>query len=175
MKTRPTVELRRIDRSVVVNRFDCGRTPLDRFLKNKALRADRRDEDRVFVATEPGSSFCIAYYAMRLAAEPMPDDLDVLAPYLANYETFVSVHLSWLAVDAPFQRRGIGQYLLMDAFDRVTAISEHAGFAALTLQSFDAGSTAFYERIGFIRYGGGDQPKMLYPLDSVIEVVERIV
>lgn len=37
------------------------------------------------------------------------------------------------------------------AFDRVYAISECAGFYALTLQAVDKGSAAFYAGLGFQR------------------------
>lgn len=61
----------------------------------------------------------------------------------------------------------------MDVFRRVAEIAGHAGFYALTLQSLDADSTAFYRSLGFVEYGGGTptSPNMLYPLKGVLDLV----
>lgn len=156
----------------IYNRFDCGRTPQNRFLKNKAKRAEARLEQRVFVTTVGENPNCIAYYAMQLGSDSVPDLPREQQTYLKNHLAFPAVHLSYLAVDKPFQRQGLGQYLLMDVFQRVAEISKHAGFYALTLQSLDDESTAFYKRIGFETYSeGGAQPKMLYPIENVLATV----
>jgi GNAT superfamily N-acetyltransferase len=119
-----------------------------------------------------GSKNCIAYFALQIGSDAVPDTPREKASYLQNYTAFPAVHLSSLAVDVPYQRQGLGTYLLMDIFDRVAAISEHVGFYALTLQSFDVASTAFYESLGFAAYTDGPQPKMLYPLETILATVK---
>jgi hypothetical protein len=60
----------------------------------------------------------------------------------------------------------------MDAFSKVAAISDHAGFYALTLQSLDDDSTAFYKSLAFTEYSENlKQPKMLYPLENILTLV----
>ena len=60
----------------------------------------------------------------------------------------------------------------MDAFTKVALISSFAGFYALTLQSLDDDSTAFYASLGFSIYSENlKQPKMLYPLEDLLELV----
>lgn len=77
-------------------------------------------------------------------------------------------------MDQTVQRQGLGQYLLMDVFEKVANISEYAGFYALTLQSFDADSTEFYKSLGFEQYSeGGGQPKMLFPLSNILQAVGK--
>jgi hypothetical protein len=71
----------------------------------------------------------------------------------------------FLGVEESIQRQGLGEFLLMNVFDRVANLSEHAGLYALTLQSLDDASTAFYESLNFTIYSENlKQPKMLYPL-----------
>ena len=68
-------------------------------------------------------------------------------------------------MEESIQRQGLGEFLLMNVFDRVANLSEHAGLYALTLQSLDDASTAFYESLNFTIYSENlKQPKMLYPL-----------
>lgn len=64
---------------------------------------------------------------------------------------------------------------MQDVFDKVAAISDHVGFYAVTLQSYDNDSTAFYRRTGFSEYSeGGGQPKMLYPLINILDLIRKI-
>ena len=60
----------------------------------------------------------------------------------------------------------------MDVFLRVAELSKHVGFYALTLQSLDKDSTAFYESLRFTIYSENlDPPKMLYPLENILTLV----
>lgn len=52
---------------------------------------------------------------------------------------------------------------MMDAFSRVAQISDHAGFYALTLQSLDENSTAFYESLNFKNFRKYPEPKNALP------------
>lgn len=95
------------------------------------------------------------------------------ADYTKNYTAFPAVHLAFLGVQKEFQRNGIGTALLSDVFDKVYKISQLAGMYALTLQSYDKNSTAFYESLGFARYSESeDSPKMLMPIRTILELVE---
>ncbi|TSE07565.1 GNAT family N-acetyltransferase [Mesorhizobium intechi] len=130
-------------------------------------------EHRVFCAHLPPSNVCIGYYALQLGSDSVEAFKGKDKTYLGkNYTAFPAVHLSFVGVDEPYQRRGLGQHLLMDVFERVAAISDHAGFYALTLQSFNEDSTAFYRSLNFVEYSEGlRQPKMLYPLEDILTLV----
>lgn len=156
----------------VTNRFSCGRRPIDQFIKNKAKKADRRFEQKTFCAHIGLSNICVGYYSLQLGTDSVSDLPGGKDTYLKNYVAFPAVHLSFLGVHEEYRRQGLGQFLLMDAFTKVANISDHAGFYALTLQSLDADSTAFYASIGFAAYSEHvTQPKMLYPLEDIITLV----
>ncbi|MBM2290814.1 GNAT family N-acetyltransferase [Sulfitobacter pseudonitzschiae] len=167
-----TVRLQPHNSKVIVNRFSCGQPSLDRFLKNRAKKAEARLEQRVTVATLEGSPNCIGYFALQLGSDTVPNLPKDKLRHLQNHLAFPAVHLSFLAVDKPYQRQGLGRFLLMEVFERVAHISEHAGFYALTLQSVDDQSTEFYKSLGFEEYSeGGSQPKMLYPVENILALV----
>lgn len=169
------VVIRPFDGSLILNRFDCGAPPLNRFICNKAKNCVKRFEFTVNAAVIQGSPNCIGYYALQLGSDTVPDDYkQKRQDYIRNYTAFPAVHLSFLAVHKAYQGQGLGTHLLQDVFERVAAISEHVGFYALTLQSFDANSTAFYKRLGFEEYSeGAGQPKMLYPLVNILKLLNR--
>jgi ribosomal protein S18 acetylase RimI-like enzyme len=157
----------------VVNRFSCGKRPLDAFLKNKAKKVMRRSEHRVFCAHLDGTPYVIGYFALQLGSESVSELPDANKDnYLKNYTAFPALNLNFLAVDSQYQRQGLGEYLLMDVFARTAAIAEHAGFYALTLTSLDDDSTAFYKSLNFTVYSENlKNPKMLYPLEDILTLV----
>ncbi|WP_145996695.1 GNAT family N-acetyltransferase [Monaibacterium marinum] len=154
-----------------MNRFDCGANPLNVFLKNKAKSRSKRLEYKVVVATLDGSPNCIGYYALQVGSDSIPESSKYKQKdYATNYPAFPAINLTYLAV----QGQGLGEYLLNHIFAAVGIMVEHVGFYALTVQSFDEKSTKFYEKIGFKEYSeGGGQPKMLYPVTSIIQILEN--
>jgi hypothetical protein len=157
----------------VVNRFSCGKRPLDSFLKNKAKKVAQRREHRVFCAYLDQSPNVLGFYALQLGNESVSELPDVNKDnYLKNYVAFPAVNLSFLAVDAQYHRQRLGEHLLMDVFAKVAAIADHAGFFALTLTSLDEDSTASYQSLNFTVYSENlKNPKMLYPLEDILTLV----
>lgn len=127
----------------------------------------------MFCAHRGPSPEVIGFYALQVGG----DNVALLPPaaggtYLRNYSAFPAIHLSYLGVHEDFQRQGLGAFLLMDALEKVCRISENCGFFALTLQSLDEQSTAFYRSLNFTAYSGTtDHPKMLYPLADIREII----
>jgi ribosomal protein S18 acetylase RimI-like enzyme len=160
-------------RSKVVNRFCCGKRPLDQFLKNKAKKAIRRHEIRVFCAHLEDSENVLGYYALQVGTDSVAELPDANKDnYLRNYVAFPAIHLAFLTVFETVRRQGLGQHLLMDVFSKVAQLSDYAGFFALTLVSLDDDSTAFYKSLNFTIYSENlKQPKMLYPLVDILTLV----
>jgi ribosomal protein S18 acetylase RimI-like enzyme len=115
----------------------------------------------------------IGYYALQVGTDSVADLPDANKDnYLKTYVAFPAVHLHFLGVDENYHRQGLGEYLLMDFFSKVSHISDYVGFYALTLQSLDDESTAFYTSLNFTIYSENlKQPKMLYPLADILTLV----
>jgi ribosomal protein S18 acetylase RimI-like enzyme len=130
----------------------------------------------VFCAHYDGSPNVIGYYALQLGTDSVSELPDANKEnYLRNYVAFPALNLSFLAVDETYQRQGLGEHLLMDVFAKTAAIAEHAGFYALTLVSLDDDSTAFYKGLGFTIYSENLKlPKMLYPLEDILTLVQTV-
>lgn len=154
------------------NTFECGRRPVDNWYKNKAKKCVDRAEFRVFEALGERDRV-VGYYALQIGNESMDALANTPDDYTKNYTAFPAVHLAFLGVQQTLQRHGIGTALLSDVLDKVYQVSELAGLYALTLQSLDADSTAFYRSIGFAAYSDHPTaPKMLMPIRTVRELVE---
>ena len=52
-------------------------------------------------------------------------------------------------------------------------MAEHVGFYALTVQAIDKQTGTFYSNLGFEEYVEGSQPKLLYPLQDILKLIEE--
>lgn len=139
--------------------FDCGRSELNDWLRSVARQHQNKGLSKTFVATlENQSTQICAYYAMTLTevntqslTEPRRKTLPLKIP---------GVRLGRLAVDQRFQRKRLGELMLMDAIERVRRIREHAGVVGLFVDAIDASAAQFYARYGFEAFV--DEPLKLF-------------
>ncbi|MBU6238634.1 MAG: GNAT family N-acetyltransferase [Planctomycetes bacterium] len=128
--------------------FDCGKTVLNEWLKERAGQFDRRDLSRTFVATDPGGSIVRGYYAIsshRVVHDALPR---TEAKGLPRLDVPV-VLIGRLAVDLSVQGKGLGALLLIDALRRALLISNEIGVRAVEVDAIDGDALSFYEKYGF--------------------------
>ncbi|HET6880891.1 MAG TPA: GNAT family N-acetyltransferase [Pirellulales bacterium] len=135
---------RRHDRS----KFDCGQPLLNAWLVERAGQFERKDLSRTFVAVEEGEAVVLGYYALsthRVLPGHLPPDEDKRLPRLD-----VSVVLiGRLAVDRGVQGRGLGEHLLMDAFQRIQRLADEVGIRGVEVDAIDESARQFYLKRGF--------------------------
>jgi GNAT superfamily N-acetyltransferase len=126
--------------------FDCGVGVLNEWLKKRALPNHISGASRTYVATV--GRRIVAYYSLSAgsiqhAAAPgkirrnMPEPIPALI-------------LGRLAVDAQFQRRGVGPMLVLHAIDRTHELAEGVGIRALVVSAKDEQAAHFYKRFAFV-------------------------
>src|SRR5665213_2283343 len=109
-----------------VTRFDCGKIPLNDWLRETALRSEGRTA-RCYVVTQRNvvvGFYCLAAGAVQHQGAPRklrqnsPDPIPV-------------VIIGRVAVDKTLQGKGIGRGMLKDALLRITKASEMVGARAV--------------------------------------------
>jgi GNAT superfamily N-acetyltransferase len=133
--------------------FDCGDQEIDRFLREQALHDHEKDMSRTMVLIDEtlDRDRIIGYYtlAMRqVTREEIPGDRPRIKRGIPV------VLLGQLGIDARFQRRGLGELLLMDAQARINEISRHTGVRAMTLDARNESLARWYEQHDFVRFPG---------------------
>jgi GNAT superfamily N-acetyltransferase len=129
-----------------LSQFACGEPSLDDWLRRRALPNEERGASRTYVVCEENR--VIGYYALAVGAvahggapgrvkRNMPDPIPVMV-------------LGRLAIDQPFQSRGIGPALLRDAVLRTLQASEIAGIRAILVHAISERARQFYEKWGFV-------------------------
>ena len=126
--------------------FACGVDTLDDWLKRRAHPNQVSGASRTYVVTEEKrvvGYYCLVSGALALSHTPsplrrnMPDPIPVAV-------------LGRLAVDRPWQGRGLGVALLQDAVLRTARASDIIGIRGLLVHALSVEARAFYEHHGFI-------------------------
>jgi ribosomal protein S18 acetylase RimI-like enzyme len=139
-------------------RFRCGDDALDGYFRNRATQDIRRRVANCFVVVETASGHVAAYYTLSAASIPLVDLPPNEAKRLPRYPTLPAVRIGRLAVDRRYQRRGLGEVMLIDAIHRT--MQDAAAAFALLVDAKDDRAAAYYHRYGFRAIAG--KPLMVF-------------
>jgi hypothetical protein len=148
--------------------FDCGREPLNRFLKEVARMHMERGISQTFVLTKTDSSTpkpILGYFSLT-AAEI---ESITLPPQLAKKfpKKIPAIRLGRLAVDLSQQSQRLGTDLMSMALVKTAETAERVGIAGLFVDAKDDDLTKFYARFGFVSLP--DTPlTMFLPIQDII-------
>jgi GNAT superfamily N-acetyltransferase len=138
--------------------FDCGDSQLNGWLAQVAKQHKEKGVSSTFVvAANETSSVVMGFYAINMA-ELVNDDL----PEKNRKQLPAKVpvfRLGRLATSKMHQRRGIGEFMLFDAIDRVSRIATEVGGVGLVVDAKPK-AVDFYKRYGFESMA--DHPQHLF-------------
>ncbi|GGF63516.1 N-acetyltransferase [Alteromonas lipolytica] len=129
------------------NRFNCGVTALNNYLKVMASQQVKKDNTRTFVLEDDtDTSYIIGFYTLTMT----PIDLKALPEKLQKkHQSSTSGGLiARLAIDERYKGKGFGEWLLVDALRKLLAASDSVAFPVVIVDAKD-GAIQFYERYGF--------------------------
>ena len=139
--------------------FDCGNADLNVFLKEHAISFMKRKLCLVHVLVE--STVVIGFYTLSpftLDVQAFPGKIARKYPKAMPFPCWL---LGKLALDMKYQNRGLGEKLLMTAYERAAKLSkEDAGGFCLVVDAKDQKAKNFYSKYGFIAFK--DAPLRLY-------------
>lgn len=133
-----------IDGQHDVSAFDCGKAPLNDWLRQHALRNEGR-ASRCFVVCDGAT--VAGYYTLTMGSvlrEQAPKPLTRNMP-----PQIPVVILGRLAVDRRYHGRKIGPALLKNALQRSLAASTEVAARAMLVHAIDPDVVSFYTQYGF--------------------------
>lgn len=130
-----------------IERFDCGKEPLNRFLQRYALTNQAANAARTYVVCGDGNRVA-GYYSLAVGAVEHGSAPERVIRGLARHPVPVML-LARLAVDRTVQGSGLGKALLRDALLRTAQAAGIAGIRALLVHAKDDEAKAWYERFDF--------------------------
>ena len=146
--------LGRRDRSA----FHCGVPALDAYFRRFVGRDTKRSVTFCTVAIERATGRIAGFHTLAAGSVLRADLPDELAKRLPRYETLPVILLGRLAVDADYRGQGVGGWLLVDVFERVSRL-EVGAFAIMT-EPKDEAARSFYRHFGFVGVGGSEATMM---------------
>lgn len=133
--------------------FNSGEESLDNWLKIKAVKNQKANASRTYVACD--NERVIAYYVL---ASSSVDERLATGRFRRNMPNPVPVVvLGRLAIDLAYQNRGIGRALVRDAGLRVIQAAETIGIRGLLVQAISTKAKDFYTKLGF-------EPSLIDPM-----------
>ena len=129
-----------------VDGFDCGKGPLNDFLKRFALVNQRNGSSLTYVACR--SRRVVGYYSLAVGSVTREAAPGRVAKGLARRPVPVML-LARLAVERAEQGTVIGKWLLKDALLRTVQAAEIAGIRALLVHAKDEEAKAWYLKYEF--------------------------
>ncbi|WP_279143375.1 GNAT family N-acetyltransferase [Photobacterium phosphoreum] len=154
------------------NRFDCGITALNNYLKVMASQQAKKDNTRTFVLEDKQyPEHIIGYYTLTMT----PIDIQDLPPKLQKKHHSVTSGglIARLAVDHRYKGQGFGEWLLIDALRKLLMASETVAFPVVIVDAKD-GAEDFYEKYGFTAFKDADNKLFITIADIRASIGELI-
>lgn len=146
--------------------FDCGKDPLNAFLKQRAVKNEGKASRTYVLCSAAGedAGSVIAYYTLAAGAvthdgapswakRNMPNPVPVIV-------------LGRLAVDSKHHGKGLGKALIKEAIQRTLEASRAIGARALIVHAVDDEAVSFYAPFGFQRFPT-DSRTMFLPVETL--------
>jgi len=146
-----------------LERFDCGKAPLNEWLTRRALQAQSSGSAKTFVAAI--EQRVVGYFSLTVGQVDTAEVPERVRKGMGRYPIPV-VLLARLAVDSRHQGEGIGVGLLQDAIARALLISDQAGVRALLTHPIDQQAAEFYLSFGFVPSPTGPDHLLLLLKDA---------
>ena len=142
-----SIRIEKLDRTHAVEKFSCGREPLNRFLSRFALQNQQAGASQTYVALADDE--IVGYYTLVVGQIEYDDAPQRLTKGLARHPVPIML-LARLAIAITWQGKGIGAGLLKDAMLRTLQAAEIAGIRAFAVHAKDDQARAFYEHFDFV-------------------------
>ena len=148
--------------------FSCGHPSLDDFLVEYASQYARRKLGTTYVAVVAGQPRVLGYYTLAPSHFQFANAPADLLKGLPKHPV-PSLLLARLAVTNLERGKGLGRYLLLDAFDRCLRVAREVAFRAIEVEAIDDLAAAFYAKYGFLPF-----PTDPHHLAIAIETVQKV-
>ncbi len=155
-----------------VDRFECGREQLDRWLRAYAGQGQRRDTARTFVVCRQGETDVVGYYTLVASQVEQSEATTEVQSGTSKHFPIPVCLIARLAIDRSVQGDGLGRSLLLNALQRTERASRSVAMRAVLVHALDEEAAAFYTRFGF-RPASTEPLTLMVPLEAVRHTLDK--
>jgi GNAT superfamily N-acetyltransferase len=142
-----TLRIEKLRRGHDVDKFDCGREALNRFLIRYAFPNQQAGASQTYITL--ADEEVAGYYTLVVGQVEYSGAPERLTKGLARHPVPIML-LARLAVATSRQGKGLGSGLLKDAMLRTLQAADIAGIRAFAVHAKDDQAKSFYERFDFV-------------------------
>ena len=162
------LRIEKLERRHIVETFDCGAAPLNRFLILNALQSQMAHASQTYVCAQ--GETVTGYAVLAAGSVDIADAPQRMRKGLARHPVPFIV-LARLAVDVRWQGKGVGASLLKDMALRTLQAAGIAGVRAFVIHAKDEAALRYYKQFGF--EDGFPDPLHLFALTKDLRVLAR--
>ena len=151
-----------------LKKFDCGTEELNEFLSRYSLKNDTLGIGKTFIAFDYNDDV-VGYFTLATAQVVYGNIPDEYRGKLPKYP-IPSLRIARLAVGKDLQGKGIGKWLLKQAFIKILHVAEITGLYFIIVDAKET-SKSFYEHYGFINFKDKELSYFL-PVETVRKAME---
>ena len=141
------LRIEKLGRSHELDRFDCGREVLNRFLIRYAFQNQQAEASQTYVALSDEE--VVGYYTLVVGHVEYSGASERLTRGLARHPMAIML-LARLAVVTSWQGKALGSGLLKDAMLRTLNAADIAGIRAFVVHAKDDDARSFYLHYDFV-------------------------
>jgi GNAT superfamily N-acetyltransferase len=138
--------INKLNREHLLDRFDCGKEPLNRFLKRQAWNSQQANSAQTYVLAKELA--VLGYYSLAAGYVAHDDATERVKKGQARHPVPV-ILLARLAVDQSLQGKSVGPALLKDALLRAASAADIIGARSVLVHAKDDNAKGFYEHFNF--------------------------
>lgn len=131
-----------------LKKFDCGVEELNVYLVRYALKNDALGMGKTFVASDAEGSV-VGYFTLSTAQVAF-EEIPALSVKKYPRYPLPALRLSRLAVKKEYQKKGLGAWLLKQAFIKILNAAEIAGICLILVDAKES-AVSFYKHFGFMK------------------------
>jgi GNAT superfamily N-acetyltransferase len=160
--------IEKLRREHLLDRFDCGKEDLNRFLIRQAWNNQQAHSAQTYVLAQ--DLRVLGYYSLAAGSVSHDEATARVKKGLARHPTPV-ILLARLAADVSIHGKGAGSALLKDALLRTAQAAETIGARAILVHAKDDEARAFYEHFTF-EASPSDPSHLLLIMKDILAIVE---
>ncbi len=143
------VSIKEIKSKAALKKFDCDTEILNSFLSRYALKNDELGIGRTFVALD-GTDQIVGYFTLATAQVAYTEIPEEYKTKLPKYP-IPALRIARLAVSKDLQGKGVGKWLLAQAFIKIVHVADVTGLYFIIVDAKET-SKSFYEHYGFQKF-----------------------
>lgn len=154
--------------------FDCHDGIINKFLQEEAFEAQQTGQaSTVLLVDSKNNNKIFGFFATHLKSIDIKDEEEHIK------ETYTAINISVFAIDAKYQRKGIGTSMMEQLLLQLITFNEMVGFQAVFLGAI-AKYYKFYEKSGFVLFNHFDgeitdkdqEVDMILKLDKLYNMID---